>query len=117
MKRRWRDRVVWSKKESIRKDGKMYKMQFEATENGNALYLFRESANIPVIMAEVEVPEGASEDYGYLTMKEAILAHKDQIPADIFESLVFQYDGQEQYLAADAAAECEVNLTIETEED
>ena len=95
----------------------MYKMQFEATANGNALYLFRENSKFPVIMAEVEVPEGASEDYGYLTMKEAILAHKDQIPADVFERLEFQYDGQEQYLAEDASAECEVDLTIATEED
>lgn len=62
------------------------------------------------IYAEVEVPEGASEDYGYITMKQAI---QKALPD---AELAFWYDGQEQYLAADASADCEVYLEIEEEE-
>ena len=55
------------------------------------------------IYAEVEVPEGASDDYGYIAMKKAILEH---LKVD------FWYDGQEQYLAEDAEADAEVYLDI-----
>lgn len=58
------------------------------------------------IYAEVEIPEGASEDYGYLTMKKAILEKLPELKAD------FWYDGQEQYLAEDAEADAEVYLDI-----
>ena len=69
------------------------KLQFEATPAGNALHTLDGT-----IRATVAVPEGASEDYGYLAMKNAILAaYKGTEP------LAFWYDGQEQYLAPDAA--------------
>ena len=58
------------------------------------------------IYAEVEVPEGASDDYGYLTMKNAILEAVPDLKED------FPYDGQEQYLADDANVDCEVYLDI-----
>ena len=47
-----------------------------------------------------------SEDYGYLALKRAII-----MPAErhgVGNGLCFQYDGQEQYLDADADAECDV---------
>lgn len=70
----------------------MTKLQFEAYEDGNTLYSLDGT-----IRATVKVPEGASDDYGYLAMKAAILkAYKGD------EELAFWYDGQEQYLAADA---------------
>ena len=82
----------------------MKKFQFEATPDGNALYSLDGT-----IRAIVRVPEGASDDYGYITMKRAILDAYHGNPAD----LVFWYDGQEQYLDPDAAAPCDVQLDIE----
>ena len=70
----------------------MKKLQFEATHEGNMLHTLDNA-----IRATVPVPEGASEDYGYLAMKDAILAAYHGT-----ESLAFWYDGQEQYLEADA---------------
>lgn len=58
------------------------------------------------VYAEVEVPEGASEDYGYITMKKAVLEKLPDLKA------IFWYDGQEQFLAEDADADCEVYLDI-----
>ena len=81
------------------------KILFEATPDGNALYSLDGT-----IRAICEVPEGASEDYGYLTMKTAILAAYTGDPA----TLEFWYDGQEQYLAPDAAADCKVTVEIDT---
>lgn len=52
-----------------------------------------------------------SDDYGYLTMKNALVKalQKAGISLDRFS---FQYDGQEQYLAPDASAECRVQIEI-----
>lgn len=83
-------------------------MQFEATPDGNILW--GEDAEMR-IMACVAVPDGASEDYGYLTMKKAILA---KCPGKKFD---FPYDGQEQYLEEDASAEAPVDLDIEIKEE
>lgn len=92
----------------------MYKMQFEADGDKNILYLFRESDDDPMIEAEIHVPTGASEDYGYLTMKKSILDMKTDglIPADIVDNLVFPYDGQEQYLADDAGVDAPCSVTV-----
>lgn len=81
---------------------------FEATPDGNALYTMDGT-----IKAVVSVPDGASEDYGYLTMKRAILAAYHGT-----EPLTFPYDtfGQEQYLEADASADVSVSLDIEQTE-
>ena len=70
----------------------MKKLQFEAYEDGNAMYSLDGT-----IRATVKVPEGASDDYGYLAMKAAILAAYHGS-----EELSFWYDGQEDKLAADA---------------
>ena len=58
------------------------------------------------IYAEVEVPEGASDDYGYITMRQAVLKAAPGLDAG------FWYDGQEQNLNADANADCEVYTDI-----
>ena len=54
--------------------------------------------------AECDLPEDASEDYGYFALKAEILrqAAAQGVPA---ERLAFTYDGQEEMLAADAAAD------------
>ena len=70
----------------------MKRIQFEASPDGNVLRSLDGT-----IRATVRVPEGASEDYGYLSMKRAILAAWQ---GD--EELTFWYDGQEQFLAPDA---------------
>lgn len=70
----------------------MKKIQFEAAPEGNMLFSLDGT-----IRATVPVPEGASDDYGYLAMKSAILtSYHGQ------EELSFWYDDQEQYLAPDA---------------
>lgn len=84
-------------------------ISFEAGEGRN----FSGSVNFMkstdgTIYAEVSVPDGASEDYGYMTMKKAIL---DNYAGN--DSLSFWYDGQEQYLAPDSEAETEVYLDID----
>ncbi len=57
------------------------------------------------LYAEVEYPEGASDDYGYLTMVRALKDHSF--------GYSFQYDGQESNLADDAAADCEVYVEVD----
>lgn len=90
----------------------MYKMQFEADGAYNKLYLFRENDDVPFLEAKIRVPEGAGDDYGYLTMKKAILEMKSLLPDHIHNNLVFPYDGQEQYLNADASAAAPFNITL-----
>ena len=60
------------------------------------------------VYAEVEVPENASEDYGYMAMKNAI--------AEAYtgtEPLEFWYDGCENRLNPDAYIACGVYLDAE----
>ncbi len=84
------------------------KITFEAGQGrhfeGGVNYLISEDGSI---YAECLVPEGASEDFGYLTMKNAIL---EQAGAD---GLTFWYDGQEHLLEADANAPCDVYTEID----
>lgn len=83
------------------------RMIFEAGSGrhfqGGVNYMISEDRRI---YAECAVPDGACEDYGYLTLKRAILA------AGV-TGLVFPYDVQARWLDADAAAECEVYTYIE----
>ena len=83
--------------------------QFEAAENGNILWGQAEDGF--KITASVEVPEDASEDYGYLTMKSAIMTELDLREIDT-EEISFWYDGQEQYLNEDADAEADVLIDV-----
>lgn len=82
------------------------KIQFEAGVDGNVLYGENDDLRI---YACVEVPEGASEDFGYLTMKNAVLAELSEEEA---ENVSFWYDGFEESLNVDASADAEVELDI-----
>lgn len=89
------------------------KIQFEA---GNGIH-FTGSVNCLIsedrsLYAECQVPEGASDDYGYLTLKAALIDAVKAAGGDPAE-LVFWYDGQEQFLNPDAAAPCEVYTEID----
>ena len=85
------------------------RFQFEADGDGNTLW--GQADDGFKITASVKVPDGASEDYGYLTMKNVILDELDfrEISTD---EVTFQYDGQEQFLAEDAFADTDVTLDI-----
>lgn len=63
------------------------------------------------VYAEVEVPEGASDDYGYLTMKKAII---QCLPAEVLEQIEWFYDNDE-YLPEDASADCDVFVDCDFE--
>ena len=87
----------------------MKRLQFEAGTGkvfGSVNFLHCDD-----VYAEIEVPAGASEDYGYLTLKENIL---QAIP---WERCCFPYDGQEQHLSPDAAADGDVYLEFEGAEE
>lgn len=60
-------------------------------------------ANSPDLYAEIQVPDGAEEEYGYLALKQEILhqASAQNIPA---EALRFWYDNQEDLLSPAARA-------------
>ena len=63
------------------------------------------------VYAECPVPACPEEDYGYFALKKAILSvHPD--PA----SLRFLYDGQEEYLSADAFVDCDVYIERDLED-
>ena len=97
-------------KEEKAEEEKSMKMQFEAGEgkhfSGAVNFVFGNG-----IYAEIEVPEGASEDYGYITMKRAIMERCPDLGAE------WMYDGQEQFLAPDAAADADVYVDVEDEEE
>ena len=83
-------------------------IQFEAgesryTEGGAVNYMIARPDSDVDLYAEITVPDGASDDYGYLGLKSAILEQADDmgIPAGALE---FWYDGQEDHLEPDAAA-------------
>lgn len=61
------------------------------------------------IYAEVEVPEGASDDYGYLTMKHELIR---RLPADVVKNIVWFYDN-DSCLEEDAKADCEVFVDMD----
>lgn len=83
--------------EEIEYDDAVVKFQFEAAGDSNILW--GEGRNFS-IRASVNVPDGASEDYGYLAMKRAIL---NSLTEKERATVTFWYDGQEPYLAKDAA--------------
>ena len=65
------------------------------------------------IYAECAVPDGASEDYGYLTMTRAL---RDRLGSEA-DRYAFWYDGQEDRLEADASADCDVYIDIDIDAD
>ena len=94
-------------------------MQFE---KGDGAHFSGETVNYLInvneidrykIYAECPVPDEASDDYGYLTMKNAIVNYFKRenvlLPEPKFR---FWYDGQEDKLAEDANANCDVYLYV-----
>ena len=77
--------------------------------NGGVNYLVAEDD--VRIYAEIPVTEGSSEDFGYITMKNAILRSLENME---IEPLEFWYDGQESFLAPDASADGKVYVEIES---
>lgn len=61
------------------------------------------------IYAEVEAPENASEDYGYLAMKDELIRN---LPEDVANSIVWFYDNDD-CLEDDARADCDVFVDID----
>ena len=88
----------------------MTRIQFEAGtsrhSNDGVNFLMGEVDGI-ILYAECVVPDGASEDYGYLDLKDDILRQATEEGIDT-RQLEFWYDGQEAKLADDARANCEV---------
>lgn len=89
------------------------RIQFEAGTgthfDGSVNYLISTDR---ALYAECSVPEGASDDYGYLTMKSALIdAYK--AAGGNPDDLECWYDGQEQYLESDASADCEVYTEVD----
>ncbi len=88
---------------------KTFNFVFEGFEDGNVLRAETENS---IIKATCEVPEGASEEYGYLTLKKAIL---DEIGALGLE-LVFLYEENSipgTPFEEDASADADVDLFID----
>ena len=101
-----KDNIQGYLKELIRNDmmkgERTMKIQFEAGTDaagrGINYMLCLEDRDL---YAEIEVPEGASEDFGYFILKQEIIA----LAADKgigSDELEFWYDGQENNLAPDA---------------
>ena len=88
-------------------DDEDLQFQFEASPEGNILWAENDDVRIKAV---VEVPEGASEDYGYLAMKREI----KKVLEEKGLTASFWYDGQEQYLAEDAN-DGDVEMDIEEE--
>lgn len=83
--------------------------QFEADADGNVLW--GEADDGFKIIAKVKVPDGASEDYGYLALKREVLFELDIRELDIEVS--FPYDGQEQHLDPDANDGTEIEIDVQ----
>lgn len=81
-------------------------VQFDATPSGNCLHTLDGSINYTW-----RVPDGASEDFGYLTAKRQILNALLLCGSPALNSLSFWYDGQEEHLAPDAAADVDFVCT------
>lgn len=91
------------------KEGKpMIKITFEAgtSRNGDhgVNYMMpAPGADSPELYAEIPVPEGADEEYGYLTLKDEII--RQAVAQNIDPAtLAFWYDGQENLLSSAARA-------------
>ena len=95
----------------------MMKLQFlagEGKEFGSVNYVIGKSPKID-IYGEIEVPGGASDDYGFLAIKAAILQALEKMGKE--PELAWPYEGQEDCLAADASAKAPVYVEIDDGED
>lgn len=88
----------------------MMKIQFEAGTSRHS----NESVNYLICLdddrlyAETAVPDGASDDYGYMALKAEILREAAEIGINP-DTLEFWYDGQDDNLEPDAKADCTVS--------
>ena len=95
----------------------MMKLQFfagEGREFGSVNYVIGKSPEID-IYGEIEVHEGASEDYGFLAIKGAILMALEKMGKE--PELSWPYEGQEDCLAADASVDAPVYVDIDDGDD
>ena len=85
---------------------KQLEINFEAGESRYGDYGVNFMISMPgkELYAECRWPEGTKDDYGYMALKAEIIRQaKEQGIAP--EQLKFWYDGQEDYLSADARVE------------
>lgn len=87
------------------------RIQFEAgtsRHGDHGVNFLTSTHSAPVLLyAEVPVPDGASEDYGYFALKAEII--RQAVASGINpDELSFWYDDQEDRLESDASADCEV---------
>lgn len=101
-------RADMARAKSEKEDKHMIKITFEAgtSRNGNhgVNYMMpAPGANSPELYAEIPVPEGADEEYGYFALKDEII--RQAIAQNIDPAtLAFWYDGQEHLLSSAARA-------------
>lgn len=81
---------------------------FEGFEDGNVLRAETENS---IIQATCEVPEGASEEYGYLTLKKAILNEIGSLNLDLH--FLYEEEGYDASFEEDASADADVDLFID----
>lgn len=86
---------------------RILKFQFEATEDGNMLWA---ENDVIKVVATCEVPENASEDYGYMKLKNTIIK---SIHGRNCGMIFFPYDEEEDKLADDSRADVDVDIRIE----
>ena len=93
---------------------KKYDIEFLGTCDGNALALSIETVadHFATLHAVIDTPDGASDDYGYIAMKAAIIADLEKHGFDA-SRFAFQYDGQEDKLAEDASADSRITVDID----
>lgn len=107
--------IYWASEEEEEIMNK-YNIQFEAGTGkhfpGGVNYLVAGPGADVTIYAECPVPDECSDDYGYLTMKNAIIKAFEKAGGDPGQ-LSFWYDGQEENLDPDAAADCEVYVDVD----
>lgn len=101
-------RADMARAKSEKEDKHMIKITFEAgtSRNGDhgVNYMMpAPGANSPELYAEIPVPEGADEEYGYLTLKDEII-HQAVAQNIDPATLAFWYDGQEHLLSSAARA-------------
>lgn len=112
----WQGKYTDAPKAVVKEDVEKIKIQFESGTGkhfpgGVNLLIAGPDADV-TIYAECPVPDKCSDDYGYLTMKNAIIKAFKKAGGDP-EQLSFWYDGQEKYLDPDAAADCEVYVDVD----
>lgn len=100
--RGWEKDPEQLKDQLIPQEHKTMKINFEAgtSRHGNESVNFMICLDDPRLYAEIIVPDGASEDFGYFPLRAEIIRQAQE--NGITSPLEFWYDGQENFLAPDA---------------